>query len=925
MNIRSIISYGPGLWAVAIGSAALLLAACQKDELAVERFSSDRMSFQVGVAEKWLPATRSAGEMPKTEPALEFKGGGLWAVPLVERHNNPALFDAPAVQTRAAAVTKEEFYDAFSLYGYMYIGEAAAQWSEVASSAACFIDNATVKKQQGTEFWLPTQDYRWPAERYAVKFFAYAPQNLGTAGSVTLEDNTPKLTYKAPSDAAEQQDIVVASPDAVQSGQRNAVELTFRHILTAVRIKATGNTKGKISQVSLKNIRSAGTFDFGSMKWSGVESSEKTNYIEQLETAAGENGGEEDYFLIDDERTFMLLPQQLDDDAELEITIDGETLSAKIGGEGKQWTPGTTITYHISHSPEVVNYVFEVPTEEIAFTYKGNSVSGAQSAFSIRSYQENINGEVVTEKAVAWKAKFSDNGGQTWGDTPPEWLTDFTTKGEGSSTPQEYPVTVTAQTGITEDPHNDVLKNATPVTGVYDLSTKNGQTSMNTANCYVINAPGTYKLPLVYGNGIKNGQPNPSAYSTPVDEDNMLREFVNHEDDEIKSPYIYLNDDCMPKKATVVWQDAQDLVTQVKLSDNDKYLTFCVNETTIRQGNAVVAVLDEDGVIMWSWHIWVTDFKLESEPTIEERYDPSLTQTDKRVTNTKGKESVFMGVNLGWCDGKVTTYAPREVSVRFTQEGSGQTHTMVIKQLAGKEGGYGNNPYYQFGRKDPMLPGVYNTETGETEDKTYYRTTYQFTQDRERVSIGEAIQNPHIFYGYEKKDKYDWCDEFYYNLWSANQYNPRYREESVVKTIYDPSPVGYRMPSSKAFTGFTLNGKNLEENKSTFDFEQINSPCASPADFDMNHGWEFYCLPMAAQEFNTTEGTIFFPMQGNRSASSGKIRDIGINCYYWTAVTSSEHDAYNLNFSVEEDDKFIKPRSSNFRAFGFTVRPVRED
>lgn len=920
MNIRSIISYGYGLWTVAIGSAALLLAACQKDELAVERFSSDRMSFQVGVAEKWLPATRSAGEMPKTEPALEFKGGGLWAVPLVERHNNPALFDAPAVQTRAAAVTKEEFYDAFSLYGYMYVGDIGDPWNEVESSAGCFISKATVKKQQGSDFWLPTQDYRWPAERYAVKFFAYAPQNLGTAGSVMPRGNTPELTYRVPLDAAEQQDIVVASPDVVQSGQRNAVELTFQHILTAVKIKATGNTKGKISQVSLKNIRSAGTFDFGSMKWSGVESSEKTNYIQQLETAAGENGGEEDYFLIDDERTFMLLPQQLGDDAELEITIDGETLSAVIGGEGKQWTPGTTITYHISHTPEVVDYVFEVPTEEIAFTYKGE-VSGEQNVFSVLSYQRTIKGEEVTENSVAWKAVFSDDNGQTWNTVLPAWVTTFTTSGNGSLTPQEYPVTVTAQTGITEDPHNDVLKKATPVIGVYDLSTKNGQTSMNTANCYVVNAPGTYKLPLVYGNGIKNGQLNPSAYSTQEDEDDMLHEFVNYKDDEIKSPYIYLNDDCMPKKATVVWQDAQDLVTQVKLSDNDKYLTFCVNETTIRQGNAVVAVLDEDGVIMWSWHIWVTDFKLESEPTIEERYDPSLTQTDKRVTNAEGKQFVFMGVNLGWCDDKVAMYAPREVWVRFTQEGSGYTHTMAVSQLAGKEGGYGNNPYYQFGRKDPMLPGVYNTETGGSDDKVYYGT-FQFKKERKQVSIGKAIQTPHILHGYEKKGEFDWCDKFYYNLWSADQFG-RGNEKRVVKTIYDPSPVGYRMPSSEAFTGFTLNGGNLDNN--SFDFGKINSPYNSFDNFDTNHGWEFYCKPMTIQgRYNTVDGTVFLPMQGNRSALSGTIKGIGVNCYYWTAVASSENDSYNLNFSVEVENRFIKPRSSNYRAFGFTVRPVRE-
>lgn len=924
MNIRSIIPYGRGLWAVAISSAALLLAACQKDELAAERVSSDRVSFQVGVAGKWspVPATRSASEKPVAEPALEFQGGGLWAVPLVERYDNPALFDVPAVQTRAAAVTKEKFYDAFSLYGYMYVGDITDPWNDVKGSAGCFISNATVKRQQGTEFWIPTQAYRWPAERYAVKFFAYAPQALGVGNSVTVEENTPILSYKVPSDAADQQDVVVASPNAVQSGQSGAVMLTFQHILTAVKIKATGDTKGRISQVALRNIRSAGTFDFGKMKWSGVDNSEQMSYAQQLQPSAGESDGQEDYFLIDDERTFMMLPQQLGEDAVLEITIDGETLSAAIGGADKQWTPGTTITYHISHTPEVVEYVFEVPTEEIAFTYKGQAV-GEQNAFSVKSCRQIIKGEAVTEEAVKWKVEFSDDG-QTWSGTTPEWLTTFTTSGEGGTSPREYPVEIKPQTGVTKDPHNDVLKKAAPVTGTYDLSTKGGTTSMNTANCYVINAPGMYKLPLVYGNGIKDGNSNPSAYSTEVDEDDVLRTFVNHEDDEIESPYIYLNDDCQPQSATLVWQDAPDLVTQVALSDNNTYLTFQVGQTTIKQGNAVVAVLDEDRQIMWSWHIWVTDFKLESTPAVAASYDPSQTQTDKTVTDANGNENIFMGVNLGWCDGTVATYAPREVSVRFTQEGSGETHTMTVSQLAGQEAGYGNNPYFQFGRKDPMLPGVYNAETGESKDKTHYGT-YTFQQNGEgQVSIGKAIQAPHIFYNYDGDDN-DWCDEFCYNLWSMNQQDKK-GAAAVVKTIYDPSPVGYRMPSGDAFTGFTWNGQELDDNDFHFGAE-LNSPYTSPSDFDTHHGWEFYCLPMTALgKYDPAKGVVFFPMQGNRSASSGRIRDIGVNCYYWTAVSSTEHDSYDLSFSVEEEegDKFIKPKAVNYRAFGFSVRPVRD-
>ncbi len=57
-----------------------------------------------------------------------------------------------------------------------------------------------------------------------------------------------------------------------------------------------------------------------------------------------------------------------------------------------------------------------------------------------------------------------------------------------------------------------MLQAATPVVGTYDLSTKGGTTAMNTANCYIINAPGRYSLPLVYGNAIKNGATNSSAY-----------------------------------------------------------------------------------------------------------------------------------------------------------------------------------------------------------------------------------------------------------------------------------------------------------------------------------------------------------------------------------------------------------------------------
>lgn len=49
-------------------------------------------------------------------------------------------------------------------------------------------------------------------------------------------------------------------------------------------------------------------------------------------------------------------------------------------------------------------------------------------------------------------------------------------------------------------------------------------------------------------------------------------------------------------------------------------------------------------------------------------------------------------------------------------------------------------------------------------------------------------------------------NNYYANLWSANNTDYDFYENEVVKTIYDPSPAGYKIPLNKAFTGFTTTG-----------------------------------------------------------------------------------------------------------------------
>ena len=64
----------------------------------------------------------------------------------------------------------------------------------------------------------------------------------------------------------------------------------------------------------------------------------------------------------------------------------------------------------------------------------------------------------------------------------------------------------------------------------------NERQSQWTANCYMVHTAGKYRLPLVYGNAIKNGAANTSAYTGTT---NYLctQTFPNHEGNAINAPW----------------------------------------------------------------------------------------------------------------------------------------------------------------------------------------------------------------------------------------------------------------------------------------------------------------------------------------------------------------------------------------------------
>ncbi|WP_373825979.1 fimbrillin family protein, partial [Bacteroides heparinolyticus] len=590
--------------------------------------------------------------------------------------------------------------------------------------------------------------------------------------------------------------------------------------------------------------------------------------------------------------TFMMLPQTLPAGAKVEVvytdnlTGTPRTLTADINGT--TWTMGKTMVYRISTGSIVQTPTLEV-TAPADYEY-----TGGNKTYTVASYLAVTGGGATGRKPIAWTAEFSEDGGLTWSDTKPAWLTTFTASGAGGTSATSYPATVAAQVNSAPNPHTVALKSATQVNN-YDLSTKGGTAPASTANCYIVNAPGTYRLPLVYGNAIKGGVTNSSAYTSTASGANILNPFINHSGAGITNPYIY-NNALTPANATLVWQDEKDLVTNVKLSTNRQFLEFTVNRATIRQGNAVVAVRDASNTVLWSWHIWVTDYKPGTSGT---------TTPDKEITNHQGKKYKIMSFNLGWCDGETKSYAERTVQVRFKQKPTAgytpaATQTITVKQKAHTITELGNNTYYQWGRKDPFVGAL----AGDVNKTWYDASGASHTNQRPQTSsfvtgnacITSGITLPNTFC-----TNY-YMDNTYYNLWDVNN-NVVYtaNDNVVIKTIYDPSPVGYKLPPSNAFTGFTTTGDN------TSTASQFNVQGA------WSNGWNFYCNPSKTQ-------TVFFPASGWRYTNSAR-PNVGGSGFFWSAGSYDIYCGWYLDFGPGH----VNPLYHNFhRSHGLGVRPCRE-
>lgn len=364
----------------------------------------------------------------------------------------------------------------------------------------------------------------------------------------------------------------------------------------------------------------------------------------------------------------------------------------------------------------------------------------------------------------------------------------------------------------------------------------------STANCYVVRKAGQYKFPLVYGNAIKNGQVNTAAFTN--NGGTYSHNFVDGYGNTIATPYIVVDSSFI---AHIHNNDTDNLISDLNIVDRDDcvYIEFSVDSIPTTGGNCIISAStwnksEQRYDAVWSWHIWLWPHDLSSV----------------EITNSTGVKYNIMPVNL---------------ASKYDSDG------VHIK-----------NWFYQWGRKDPMLlPSAWNSTTDHSPGS--------ITKTSKATSLYEGLRSPSTFYYNSPTGSMGiqtiWFDSTkYYNLWDAACASVGSSDNDTVKTVYDPCPVGWKVPNGNVFTGMS--------------------------EISYNDG----IYKLTRYSGDTTGVTIH--ANTCRNYYDGNI-NAGGECHLLTSAVIYSSGAYQAN-SLRLNGGYVYSSNGTYMASGESIRPVQD-
>lgn len=386
-----------------------------------------------------------------------------------------------------------------------------------------------------------------------------------------------------------------------------------------------------------------------------------------------------------------------------------------------------------------------------------------------------------------------------------------------------------------------------------------------TANCYMVNTTGEHSfLATQIGNGDKGIIPG--------------------------AGFHVATSKIAPKSAKVLWQDVEGFVDEgsVRLgADGRVYYTAAKNT-----GNALIAVYSGEGCtgdILWSWHIWGVGDTMPQ---------------DEEVTNQAKATFMVMDRALG---------APSLTSSKAVLYQWGRNVPIpnsTAYYVDGKPVDIGESYPVWANESTTLQDGVQHP------DKMLHCTAYSNNQE------WLAESNNYLWGDTNMNDQYTWYSEGKYSNAGAGA------GWTDQKTIYDPSPVGYRVANKFTFTGFVTRTSGDTPSGTTL----AKLPYINYVKYD--NGWYF------KKNADDTVGS-YYPMTGSRGAANGSLwvggnapyLTVDYTASYWTsACQKNERQSHEFSLAPYSDESSTTSNSKNavktvdfaYRANAFAVRCVRD-
>lgn len=220
-------------------------------------------------------------------------------------------------------------------------------------------------------------------------------------------------------------------------------------------------------------------------------------------------------------------------------------------------------------------------------------------------------------------------------------------------------------------------------------------------------------------------------------------------------------------------RDKTDISSNLVTGINQAYI-YCRVAPNTAGGNGLIAALDKNGDILWSWHIWVSDYN--PDPTGDQTVlKPENKRKQKYEGNNADAQYPMMDRNIG------------------AQKGFIELPTKQIEMSKA------NGLQYQRGRKDPFLTS-YSQEPIESvsivdEINPPKGLQNMYAPDGITYISRKGEKNAASSYENAYKTPYTlYASDFYWN--SAQQ---KATWNSSTKDVHDPCPAGWRVPVAKNY------------------------------------------------------------------------------------------------------------------------------